>query len=394
MRKSGAVLRLTGLVALVALAACEREEILEGQRLDLRADLSAPGEQLPESTDAPQPISLPAASTSAEWTHRAANVSNFIGHRALSATPQLAWQATIGKGNDRRHRISAEPVIADGRIFTVDSRATVTAHSLGGQPLWSVDLTPAGESPDDASGAGLAVAGGRLYVSTGFGFLAALDVTNGQQAWRQEFDAAAAGAPLVSGDTVFTMTRDDRAWAIDTSNGRVRWTLDGTKSQAGVMGSGAPALSGDTLVLPFASTELIAVDLAGTPKWVGVVAGQRPGAAYAQITDITGDPVIVGGQVIAGNPSGRMVALSLETGEQQWFAQDGAMSAVTVAGGSIFAVSDRNEIVRTDALTGRRIWGTRLPYFVRETKAKKRKDIYAHYGPVLARRAAVGGLDR
>lgn len=325
-----------------------------------------------------------AASASGSWTHRAANTANNIGHRALSATPGLFWQAQIGKGNDRRHRITAEPVISGDRIFTVDSRATVSAHSLGGQLLWSVDLTPAREDPDDASGAGLAVSGNQLYVATGFGFLAALDTTSGAQLWRQEFDASAAGAPLVSGDTVYAMTRDDRAWAINTANGRVRWTLDGTQTLSGVLGSGTPALNGDTVVLPFASTELVGVDLEGSARWIGVVAGQRAGAVYASITDITGDPVVADGRIIAGNPSGRTVALDATSGEQLWFANDGALSAVTVAGGSVFAVSDRNELIRLDAATGARIWGTELPYYVRETNLKKRKDIHAHFGPVLA----------
>lgn len=376
--------RIASLLAVLVAAGCERDVILEGERLDLRADLSAPAPIVAEVTDRAQPITLPAQNAAADWTHRAANVSNTIGHRALSAAPQPLWQASIGRGNDRRHKITAEPVIADGRIFTVDSRATVSAFSTAGQLLWQTDLTPAGESPDDASGAGLAVAGNRLFVSTGFGFLAALDVATGQQAWRQEFDAPAAGAPLVAGGQVYTMTRDDRAWAIGTRDGRVAWTLDGAQTQSGVLGGAAPALSGDTLVLPFASTELVAVDPAGTPKWIGVVAGQRLGLAYAQITDITGDPVIAGGQVIAGNPSGRMVALDLATGQQTWFAEEGALSAVTVAGGSVFAVSDRNELVRLDAATGQRIWGTELPFFVRETKTQKRRQIYAHYGPVLA----------
>lgn len=78
------------------------------------------------------------------------------------------------------------------------------------------------------------------------------------------------------------------------------------------------------------------------------------------------------------------MALDATSGEQLWFANDGALSAVTVAGGSVFAVSDRNELIRLDAATGARIWGTELPYYVRETNLKKRKDIHAHFGPVLA----------
>lgn len=379
---------LTGLAALTVLAACEQELILTGERLDLRADLDAETAAAPpEDADETRPIALPPAQNAAEWTHRAFALDNDIGHRAFATAPQLIWAADVGQGNDRKHRITAEPVVADGRIFTVDSRSTVSAHSLGGQLLWQVDLTPGGESPDDASGAGLAVSGGRLYVTSGFGFLAALDAATGQEYWRHGFDAAVAGAPAVSGGTVYAVTRDARAWALDTATGRAEWHLNGTPSTAGVLGGTVPALTGDTVVLPFASTELVAATTGGDPKWAAVVAGQRPGRVYARITDVTGDPVISGSTVYAGNPSGRMVALDLGTGEQRWFAEEGALSAVTVAGGSVFAVSDRNELVRLDAATGARIWGTELPFYVRQDRAPKRKEIYAHYGPVLA-----GGL--
>lgn len=102
---------VTGLAALALLAACEQEDILEGERLALRADLSsdAPAPARADDTDAARPIALPPASTSASWTHRAATPTNEIGHRALSAQPRLAWSASIGQGNDRRHRIVAEP---------------------------------------------------------------------------------------------------------------------------------------------------------------------------------------------------------------------------------------------------------------------------------------------
>jgi outer membrane protein assembly factor BamB len=44
--------------------------------------------------------------------------------------------------------------------------------------------------------------------------------------------------------------------------------------------------------------------------WATAVAGGRLGVAYSNINDITGDPVIAGGTLYAGNQSGRVVALS------------------------------------------------------------------------------------
>jgi len=49
----------------------------------------------------------------------------------------------------------------------------------------------------------------------------------------------------------------------------------------------------------------------------------------------------------------------------------------------VFLVSDRNELLRLDRATGERIWGVELPYYTAR-KLRKRDEIYAHFGPVLA----------
>jgi outer membrane protein assembly factor BamB len=65
-----------------------------------------------------------------------------------------------------------------------------------------------------------------------------------------------------------------------------------------------------------------------------------------------------------------------------WTAQEGALSPVAVGGGSVFLISDRNELLRLDAADGSRIWGTKLPNYMARTP-RKRADVYAHYGPLL-----------
>lgn len=369
---------------LTLLSSCsDPEVILTGERLDLRADLDA-GSVAPGATDNAANIVLPPQSANAVWSHKAGNPAHDPRHPALSQTPGPVWSVSIGQGEDRRHRITADPVVSDGRIFTVDSRARVMAHSTSGAQVWSVDLTPPTDSSDDASGAGLAISGNRVFVSTGFGDLVALDATSGARLWTQELDASAAGAPTVVGDLAYLVTRDALAWAIDVSDGRVAWTLPGTTSASGVVGGAAPAV-GDTLaVFPFASGELVAAERgSGARVWGSNVAGSRLGRVYALVSDISGDPVIAAGRVFAGSPSGRTVAVDLASGETVWSAPEGAMSPVSVFGGSVFAVSDRAELVRLDAATGDRIWGTELPFFVKST-SRKRKAVYGNYGPLLA----------
>ncbi|MGL4235073.1 outer membrane protein assembly factor BamB family protein, partial [Tabrizicola sp.] len=49
----------------------------------------------------------------------------------------------------------------------------------------------------------------------------------------------------------------------------------------------------------------------------------------------------------------------------------------------IFLVNDEAKLVRLDAETGEVIWSVEMPYFTND-KIKRRKGIFAHYGPVIA----------
>ncbi|EAR52248.1 putative quinoprotein [Oceanicola granulosus HTCC2516] len=382
----------TGLALTLALlaAACGAPDTrLPGERLGLRAFDSAPD---PAAIRAAQPntaraIALPAARVNAAWTHRGGEADHFLGHVALGPTPTLAFRTPIGAGDSRRARITADPVVADGRVFTLDANATLSATAVTGEPLWAVSVARRLDAATDASGGGLAYADGVVYVTTTFGELIAIDAATGGEFWTQDLDAPGGSAPTVSGDLVYVAARNGRAWAIDRGNGRIRWTLAGTPSPDGFDGGAGAAVSGGYALFPFPSGEVVgAFAQGGIRRWSSFVAGRRLGRAGGFVTDISGDPVVADGRVYAGNVSGALDALDLETGETIWSVTEGALSPVVPVGDSVFLVNEVNQLVRLDAATGAPIWRQELPTFVEQRFSLFRKPnrLHAHYGPVLA----------
>lgn len=380
-----------GLLAL--LAACgDREVILQGERFPIRADLadSLPVEGEPAPVAPPPaenlslPISLP-AQVSTDWTHRAGNARHLMPHAALSATPQRVWSADIGAGSSRKNRIAAAPVVADGRVFAIDAGTQVTATSVSGGTLWSVDLTADFDKGGGQSGGGLAVAGERLFVATGYGEVVALQASSGAVLWRQRVDAPVSGAPATDGEAVYVSGRDGSAWAINAADGKVIWQVVGTPGITGYVGTAAPTVGDRAVIFPTSAGDLMAVLKigGGTKIWQASLAGKRLGRAYAFSADVTGDAVIDGKVLYAGSAAGRTVAMSASSGERIWSAGEGALGPVAVAGGSLFLVNDEAELVRLDASTGEVIWAVPMPYFTND-KIKRRKGIHAHYGPILS----------
>ncbi|MEP3347597.1 MAG: PQQ-binding-like beta-propeller repeat protein [Litoreibacter sp.] len=381
---------LTGaaLCALLALSACGEEElVLDGERFDVRGGL--PGSEGVAGVDGAvvnqsKEFRAPAQQNHTSWTHRGGSTTHKTTHPALNATLTPIWSSAIGKGNSRKSRITADPIVAGGRVFTMDSASNVVATGSDGTTLWSRALIPATDKDGDASGGGLAFADGKIFATTGFGELFAIEATSGTVEWRQKLDAPLTSAPTIDDGMVYVVSRDSQAWALDTKLGRIQWQLPGTPSNSVISGGAGPAISSRLVVFPFSSGELSgALKKSGIRVWGSSVAGRRQGVAYSNVSDVTGDPVIMDGVIYAGNQSGRVVALQASSGQRLWTAREGTYSPVWPSADSVFLVSDQNELLRLDRETGERIWGIELPYYTKR-KLAKRDEIYSHFGPILA----------
>lgn len=375
-------------VAVLALAGCsEKDPVLTGDRLGVREVLQTRGAvDEGDLANGSQPVALPGISANADWPQ--AHVSPFarVPHAALAAQLAPLWSVKIGAGDTRRARIIADPVAAGGRVFTIDSDNRVQATSAAGEVLWSYDLTPLRDANYQAQGGGLAFGEGKLFVSSGFGALSALDPASGQETWTQRLGNTATGAPTVRDGLVYIVSGDTTAWAIETGDGRVRWQIDLPSDVNNVAGAPAPAVTDKYVTFAFGSGTVQTVFRQGGLRiWNADILGRRNGVALTGVTDVTGDPVVVGDTVYAGNHSGRMVAFSLFDGERKWTARQGANGPVWVAGDAVFFVNDLNELMRLDAETGAQVWAVELPGYEPTRRPHKRRDAaFANHGPVLA----------
>ncbi|MEM9716062.1 MAG: PQQ-binding-like beta-propeller repeat protein [Pseudomonadota bacterium] len=366
-----------GMIGAVLVSCGRREEILSGERETIR-----PAQELIEDLDNIPAVRVTAPVANANWTHRNGTSAHNLEHPALDGTLTRLWTVDIGKGNARRTRLTADPIVVGGRIFVMDATAQVSAISANGQVLWQADLRPERDAGDDISGGGLAYADGTLLASTGYGDVVALEATTGTEKWRQRFQAGLTAAPAVAGNTVIAVSVGNEAMGLNLSNGRIRWRETSGGSNTAVAGGGTPAISGRLAVIPFPSGELLAVTTQnGIRVWSSAVTGSRLGLARGLFSPLSGDPVIDSGSVFAANQAGRMASIDLRTGARNWSANEGSYSPAWVTGNSIFVMTDQARLKRLSRSDGTVLWSQDLPV---KPDRRRARSVYAHFGPVLA----------
>ena len=347
------------------------------------AVLTGEGDVAVDPALAAQPMSLPQPAANTEWSQSGGNSTKSMGHLALGNALGRAFSIQAGKGSSLTARLGAAPIVAGGRIFTIDTMGAVRAFDAqSGAAVWS-SQTPT-ERGNQASlyGGGIAYDKGRIYATNGLGFVAALDERNGGIVWQVRPGGPLRGAPSVSGDAVYVMSQDNQIYSLKQSDGATNWSASAALEVAGVFGSASPAVGQGTVVAGFSSGELNAYRYEnGRQVWADTLQRTSIRTSVSSLSDVDADPVIDGGQVFAVGQGGRMVALDLITGQRQWELNLAGISTPWVAGDWLFVITDDAKLICIARQNGHIRWINQLPQFA---KAKAKKGEIDYSGPVLA----------
>ena len=345
-------------------------------------------------------INLPPATANLAWAQPGGSASKSLGHLALGAATGQAWSVSIGQGSNGRARLASAPVVAGGRIYTIDALANLRAFDARtGAQVWGTGVgraedrsggsfaIPLISSGSDGSkgllfGGGVSFADGRVYATNGVGDVGAFDAATGRPVWRVRPGGPLRGAPTIANDNVYVTSQDNQLFALNPADGSVRWTASGTLEQAGVFGAAAPAAAQGTAVVGFSSGELTAYRYEnGRVLWQDALSRTSISNAVSTISDIDADPVIDSGRVYAVGQGGRMVALELNSGQRIWEINVAGISTPWVAGEWVFVVTDQAQLLAIARATGKVKWITQLP---RWRDAEDKKGPLRWVGPVLA----------
>jgi outer membrane protein assembly factor BamB len=321
--------------------------------------LEGVGFQLPE----PHPVTA--------WPLPGGNLDQAVENVDAAPNFQIAWKRGVGQGSSKKFEVTSPPVAVDGRIFTLDGESSVTAtNAKTGQREWRINLKPKSKRDNEAFGGGLAVDSGRVYVTSGFRYVAALDAATGKLLWRKSVGSPIHGAPTVADGRIYAVDVDNQILAFDAATGDQTWSYQAIIEPARILKASSPAVSGQQVIAPFSSGELIALSAAnGDTLWDEALSRETRTNALSEIRDIPGRPAIYRGDVYAASQSGVFAAIDLRTGNARWQLPIASEDTPWPAGDVVYVVSKAGELIAINRDNGQVYWITDL-----NKGRKKRKE--------------------
>ena len=341
----------------------------EGQRVSV---LEFEQQLAPSAALSGRDFFLPGPQPATAWTQPGGNPENAVEHVAAAPDFAVAWRRDVGAGSSDTRQVMS-PVVADnGRVFVMDGEATVTAvDSASGSVAWKVSVKPdekefrrsmfslglGGSSTGGGFGGGVAVGGGKVFIASGYRTVTAVDQATGAVLWTTPVDVPIHGAPTVSGARVYVVDVENQIFAFDVNSGQQVWAYRGIPEPARIMRASSPAVTGDTVIAPFSSGELVALRSAtGQAVWQQVLSRTSRTSALSEIRDIAGRPVVSRGVVYAVGHSGVMSAIDVRTGQPKWQLPVSGVNAPLPAGDVVYVVSKAGELTVVNRESGQVYW--------------------------------------
>lgn len=262
---------------------------------------------------------------------------------ATKIAAELAWSSKVGEAQS-----PLTLAAVGGRVFVASTSGTVAALDAGtGKDIWRFNV-------GGPLSAGVGSDGETAAVVTRENQLVAIQ--QGRELWRVRLPASSFTAPLVAGKRVFVLTADRSVYAFDGANGARLWTQSRPGEPLVLRQGGVLLPVGDTLVAGL-SARLTGLDpLNGTVRWQAPVATSRGTNEVERLVDLVGSVSREGNSVCARAFGAAVGCVDTASGQAVW--SKAAEGSQGISGDARIVVGSESDgrVLAWQRANGERAW--------------------------------------
>ena len=259
---------------------------------------------------------------------------------------RIVWRSSIGAGRNEW----LQPAVAENAVYAAAADGAVMRLAPdSGQTMWRTDVKT-------RISAGVGSDGFTTAVATARGEVIALGA-DGKELWRSQVGGEIRSPPLVGRGLVVVRSIDYRITALDAATGKRRWIYQRTVAPLTLRGITEMVFAGDLVIAGFPSGRLVALANAnGAVRWDIAVAEPRGATEVERLADVVGAPLVIGPEVCAASYQGRVACVDASNGNLRWATEVSARSGPAADDRKIYVVDSKSNVVAFNRAAGSTAW--------------------------------------
>jgi outer membrane protein assembly factor BamB len=262
------------------------------------------------------------------------------------------WSDGIGGGKKQiKLRLGLGPALDNGLVFAANHKGEILAVSLEtGRDVWVKKLKmPISAGP--AAGFGMVVTG------TSKGDVIALDGATGNERWRARVNSELLSAPAISENVVVLRSVDGRLHGLDSHTGKELWSVEQQVPRLSLRGTAIPIVAKDFAISGFDNGKVMAVSLnTGDTIWDTALASPHGRTELDRLVDIDSAVRVVGDNVFAAGFQGRTAMLALDSGQLWWSHDMSSYRGLAVDADNLYVTESDGTVVAMRQRDGAELW--------------------------------------
>jgi outer membrane protein assembly factor BamB len=262
------------------------------------------------------------------------------------------WSEGVGGGKKQSVlRLGLGPAVDNGVIFAASHKGEVLAASLEtGRHVWVKNLKiPISAGP--GAGAGMVVIGSSK------GTIVALQGANGKELWRARLNSELLSSPAVGEKVVVVRSVDGRLHGLDSRNGKELWSVEQQVPRLSLRGTATPIIAKEVAISGFDNGKVMAVSLnSGDTVWDTALASPHGRTELDRLVDIDSEVRAVGDNVFATGYQGRTAMLALDSGQIWWAHDMSSYRGLTVDADNLYVTQSDGIVVALRQRDGSELW--------------------------------------
>lgn len=262
------------------------------------------------------------------------------------------WRRSIGSGQGGRDAKLA-PVKSGDRLCGASYDGVVACYDLEGKKLWRVKLK-------DTILAATGIDQIAVYVVNADGWLIALAREDGNEMWRKALESEVLAAPVVSGERIIIQNSEGIVRGLSLQ-GELAWEYKSDAPLLTLRGTATPVIRNGVVYCGFGNGKIVALSLlTGEPLWDQPVAIASGTAEIERLVDVDASPLVTDRAVYAASYNGNIFKFDRARGVPQWRTELSTYRGLDQGFTNVYAVDENSRVLGFDAENGDQRWENSL----------------------------------